>query len=104
MSLTACFVRLADEHFEVIMPGYTHLQRAQPVHLSHHLLAYVKMFQRDRKRMENCLHTINVMPLGSAALAGTPFPIDRLSVAEELEFHSVSENSMDAGERQGLRA
>jgi argininosuccinate lyase len=77
------------------MPGYTHLQRAQPVLLSHHLLAYVEMFGRDRERLTGCRQRINILPLGAAALAGTGLPIDRQSVAEELGFAAVTANSMD---------
>jgi argininosuccinate lyase len=78
------------------MPGYTHLQRAQPVLLSHHLLAYYEMFSRDKERLHDCMKRINVLPLGSSALAGTSLPIDRDFVARELGFPSVSANSMDA--------
>jgi argininosuccinate lyase len=78
------------------MPGYTHLQRAQPVLLAHHLLAYVEMFSRDRDRLADCLKRLNVLPLGSAALAGTGLPIDREFVAHELGFAKVSANSMDS--------
>ena len=90
------FVQLAREYFGLIMPGYTHLQRAQPVLLSHHLLAYYEMFNRDKARLSDCLKRINVLPLGSAALAGTSLPIDRDFVAKELDFPEVSANSMDA--------
>jgi len=90
------FVALAREYFGVIMPGYTHLQRAQPVLLSHHLLAYYEMFARDKARLSDCLQRINVLPLGSGALAGTSLPIDRDFVARELGFPLVSANSMDA--------
>jgi len=90
------FVTLAQEYLGVIMPGYTHLQRAQPVLLSHHLLAYFEMFQRDKDRLVDCLKRINVLPLGSGALAGTSLPIDRRFVAQELGFPEVSANSMDA--------
>ncbi len=90
------FVSLAREYLGVIMPGYTHLQRAQPVMLSHHLLAYYEMFSRDKARLSDCLKRINVLPLGSGALAGTSLPIDRDFVARELGFPSVSANSMDA--------
>lgn len=86
----------ADEYIDAPMPGYTHLQKAQPVLLSHHLLAYAEMFQRDIERMEDALKRLNVMPLGSCALAGTSLPIDRNSVAKELGFSSVSRNSIDA--------
>jgi len=78
------------------MPGYTHLQRAQPVLLSHQLLAYYEMFSRDKARLNDCLKRIDVMPLGSGALAGTSLPIDRNFVARELGFPAISANSMDA--------
>ena len=90
------FVQLAREHLGLLMPGYTHLQRAQPVLLSHHLLAYFEMFNRDKERLSDCLKRINVLPLGSGALAGTSLPIDRDFVARELGFPEVSANSMDA--------
>ena len=88
------FVRQARKYLGAVMPGYTHLQRAQPVLLSHHLLAYVEMFQRDRERLIGCRQRINIMPLGAAAMAGTGLPIDRLSVAEELGFAAITANSM----------
>ena len=86
----------ARNHLDVIMPGYTHLQRAQPVLLAHHLLAYVDMFERDRERFADGSARINVLPLGSGALAGTTFPIDRAYVAKLLGFPRVSKNSIDA--------
>ena len=89
------FVRRARHYLGVVMPGYTHLQRAQPVLLSHHLLAYVEMFGRDRERLTGCRQRINILPLGAAALAGTGLPIDRQSVAKELGFAAVTANSMD---------
>ena len=89
-------VKAAKKHLDVIMPGYTHLQRAQPVLLSHHLLAYYDMFARDRERYLGCLERINVLPLGSGALAGTTFPIDRAYVAKLLGFPRISKNSIDA--------
>jgi argininosuccinate lyase len=89
------FARRARAHMGVVMPGYTHLQRAQPVLLSHHLLAYVEMFQRDRERLAGCRQRINIMPLGAAAMAGAGLPIDRESVAAELGFAAVTANSMD---------
>jgi len=89
------FTRQARICLGAVMPGYTHLQRAQPVLLSHHLLAYVEMFGRDRERLADCLKRINVMPLGAAALAGTGLPIDREFVAGELGFPVISANSMD---------
>jgi argininosuccinate lyase len=88
--------RAAHRHIDVIMPGYTHLQRAQPVLLSHHLLAYYEMFERDRERFIGALERINVLPLGSGALAGTTFPIDRNYVAKLLGFPRISKNSLDA--------
>ena len=94
--LQRAFVRLARRYQGTIMPGYTHLQRAQPVLVSHHLLAYVEQFGRDRERLTDGLKRINVMPLGSAALAGTGLPIDREFVARELGFPKVSANSMDS--------
>jgi argininosuccinate lyase len=78
------------------MPGYTHLQRAQPVLFAHHLLAYFQMFQRDTERFQQCFERTDVLPLGSGALAGVPYPIDRDFLAKELGFSKVSANSMDA--------
>ncbi|MEE2986520.1 MAG: argininosuccinate lyase [Nitrospinota bacterium] len=89
-------VRLAKKHAAFIIPGYTHLQRAQPVLLAHHLLAYAEMLVRDRERLQEVLKRINVMPLGAAALAGTNFPIDRKYTARLLGFPEVSHNSMDS--------
>ena len=86
---------LAAEHTETIMPGYTHLQKAQPVTFAHHLMAYFEMFKRDFLRLEDCRRRTNVMPLGSGALAGTTYPLDRESVAEELGFAEVTMNSLD---------
>jgi argininosuccinate lyase len=86
----------AERKLGVIMPGYTHLQVAQPILFSHHMMAYVEMFGRDRGRMEDCLKRLNVLPLGSGALAGTTFPIDREYVAELLEFSEVTRNSLDS--------
>jgi argininosuccinate lyase len=89
-------VKRAEEHLDAPMPGYTHLQRAQPVLLAHHLLAYVFMLARDRERFRECGARANVLPLGSAALAGTAFPIDRAALARDLGFLAPSDNSMDA--------
>jgi argininosuccinate lyase len=94
--LQKIFVSLAEKNIDTIMPGYTHLQRAQPVLLSHHLLAYFEMLDRDLARLEDCLKRVNVLPLGSAALAGTTLPIDREYVAKLLKFPAVTENSIDA--------
>jgi argininosuccinate lyase len=88
--------RCAKKSLDVILPGYTHLQRAQPVLLSHHLLAYHDMFERDGERLSGCLERIDVLPLGSGALAGTTFPIDRVYVARLLGFSRISKNSIDA--------
>lgn len=93
--LQRAFAKLARKHLGAIMPGYTHMQRAQPVLLSHHLLAYVAMFGRDRERVADCKKRIDVLPLGAGALAGTGLPIDREFVARELGFPQVSVNSMD---------
>src|SRR5512143_1067273 len=88
-ALQAVVVHLADRHSDVILPGYTHLQRAQPVLFGHHLLAYYEMFERDRDRLEDCFRRVNVMPLGAGALAGTVLPIDRKFVAKQLGFSGV---------------
>ena len=79
-----------------MIPGYTHLQRAQPILFAHWCLAYFEMLARDRERLAEVRKRVNVMPLGSAALAGTSFPIDREAVARDLGFDSVSRNSLDA--------
>ena len=86
----------AAEHTDTIMPGFTHLQAAQPITFGHHLLCWFEMLKRDRDRLLDCRKRVNVLPLGSAALAGTTFPIDRQMVATELGFAEVSENSLDA--------
>lgn len=86
----------AEENLDVILPGYTHLQRAQPILLSHHLMAYVSMLQRDVERLQDSWKRVNVLPLGAGALAGTTFSIDRDYVAELLHFDDVYDNSMDA--------
>ncbi len=96
LGLLDVLVNLADKHKDTIMPGYTHLQLAQPITLGHHLLAYAEMFKRDFERLEDCYERTNVMPLGSGALAGTTFPLNRQMVAEELGFARVSENSLDS--------
>ncbi|MFM7676802.1 MAG: argininosuccinate lyase [Synechococcus sp.] len=86
----------AERHAEVLIPGYTHLQRAQPVCLAHHLLAYVEMAERDRERLADVRRRVNICPLGAAALAGTPVPIDRRQTAAELGFEAIYANSLDA--------
>lgn len=87
---------LAEAHAADAMPGYTHVQRAQPVTLGHHLLAYGEMLLRDRDRFRDCRRRANVMPLGSGALSGSPYPLDREMVARELRFDAISRNSLDA--------
>jgi argininosuccinate lyase len=89
-------VELARKNHEVIMPGYTHLQRAQPILFPHWCLAYFEMLKRDAERLTEVRKRVNVMPLGSAALAGTAYPVDRESVAAELGFNGISQNSLDA--------
>ena len=91
---TLCNV--AEKHLHTVMPGYTHLQRAQPVTLAHHLMAYAQMLLRDRERLAECRARTLVSPLGSGALAGTGYPLDRQYVAEQLGMNGVSENSLDA--------
>ncbi|MCA6071601.1 MAG: argininosuccinate lyase [Endomicrobium sp.] len=89
-------VKKADENIDIIMPGFTHLQPAQPVLAAHHLLAYAQMFQRDKERLYDCYKRTDILPLGSAALAGTSFKIDRQYTAKLLDFQNISENSLDA--------
>ncbi|MBQ9415524.1 MAG: argininosuccinate lyase [Clostridia bacterium] len=93
--LLSCIAKTAEQNIDTIMPGYTHLQRAQPVTFAHYVLAYAQMFRRDIQRLKEVYEHTNVMPLGSCALAGTTYPIDRDYVARELGFASVTENSLD---------
>jgi argininosuccinate lyase len=95
-ALQRALLDLADVHAETVMPGYTHLQVAQPVSFGHHLLAYFEMLARDAQRLADCRKRLNRLPLGAAALAGTSFPIDRAMVAKDLGFDGVCENSIDA--------
>ena len=95
-ALRAAFVQTASANSTVLMPGYTHVQRAQPVLFAHHMLAYFEMFGRDSLRFRQARKSADVLPLGSGAMAGVPYPIDRESAASELGFHAVSANSMDA--------
>jgi len=95
-ALQSALVDLAETHAETIMPGFTHLQVAQPVTFGHHLMAYVEMFDRDDARMADCRRRVNRLPLGAAALAGTSYPIDRERVARTLGFDGVCGNSLDA--------
>jgi argininosuccinate lyase len=94
--LQSALVDLADKNAEVVMPGFTHMQVAQPVSFGHHMLAYVEMLGRDSERMLDCRHRVNRMPLGAAALAGTTFPIKREVTAQLLGFEAVCQNSLDA--------
>jgi len=94
--LQKSLVSLARAHLGLVMPGFTHLQHAQPVLFAHHLMAYYEMFRRDRHRLEDCLERVNVSPLGSAALAGTSLPLDRAATAELLGFPQITRNSIDA--------
>lgn len=95
VGLLRTLVDLSKKHTLTIMPGYTHLQRAQPISFAHHLMAYANMFARDLSRLDDCVARMNVLPLGSCALAGTTYPIDREAVARKLGFASVCENSLD---------
>jgi argininosuccinate lyase len=95
-ALRVALVDLAEKHADTILPGFTHMQVAQPVTFGHHMLAYVEMFGRDAERMADCRKRVNRLPLGSAALAGTTFPIDRERVAKTLGFDDVCHNSLDA--------
>ena len=89
-------IEFAEKNRDVLIPGYTHLQRAQPVYLAHHMLAYVEMLERDHARMADCLKRANVCPLGSGAIAGSTLPNDRNLTAKLLGFPQISQNSMDA--------
>ena len=94
--LQIALLNLADENADVVMPGFTHMQVAQPISFGHHMLAYVEMLGRDSERMQDCRHRVNRMPLGAAALAGTTFPIKREVTAKLLGFESICQNSLDA--------
>ncbi len=94
--LQASLINLAERSLDVYLPGYTHLQRAQPVLFAHHLLAYLEMLDRDADRLIDSFDRADIMPLGSAALTGAAYPLDRQAVADELGFESLSRNSMDA--------
>src|SRR6185369_13421575 len=100
LALVAAFqgrlLDLAEQHVDTLMPGFTHLQVAQPVSFAHHLMAYYEMLGRDASRFADCRKRLNQLPLGAGALAGTTFPIDRARVAKELGFDGICENSLDA--------
>ncbi|MEO7760652.1 MAG: argininosuccinate lyase [Casimicrobiaceae bacterium] len=94
--LQSSLVDVAEVHADVILPGFTHMQVAQPVTFGHHLLAYFEMLERDVERLRDCRRRVNRLPLGAAALAGSSYPIDRAMVAEELGFEAIARNSLDA--------
>jgi len=96
VALMAALLKLAGRETDTVMPGYTHMQAAQPVTFGHHMLAWFEMLKRDQQRLADCRKRVNVLPLGAAALAGTSFPIDRVYTAKLLGFDSVAENSLDA--------
>jgi len=96
VALRRAFIDLAEAHADTIMPGFTHLQVAQPVTFGHHLMAYEAMFARDSERLADCRRRVNRLPLGAAALAGTSYPIDRARVARDLRFDALCTNSLDA--------
>lgn len=93
--LQKVLIETAEKNMDIIMPGYTHLQRAQPILFSHHIMAYFEMFKRDVDRLKDCYKRLDVLPLGAGALAGTTYPLDRHYVAELLDFAEVSRNSLD---------
>ena len=95
VNLLEVLINIAKENIKTIMPGYTHLQKAQPITFAHHTMAYFEMFKRDIERLEDCRKRMNVLPLGSGALAGTTYPLDRYFVAQELGFSDVTKNSLD---------
>ena len=95
MNLMQTVIGIAKDNTDTVMSGYTHLQRAQPVTLAHELLAYAQMFKRDVLRLDDCYERTNILPLGSCALAGTTYPIDRYEVCRELGFDDVTDNSID---------
>lgn len=95
-SLIMVLINISENNLDTILPGYTHLQRAQPITLAHHMMAYVEMFLRDIGRLNDCAKRVNIMPLGSGALAGTTYPLDRIMVLRELSFDDITRNSLDA--------
>ncbi len=96
LEMIKALVVIAENNLETVMPGYTHLQKAQPITLGYHVMSYVEMFKRDIIRFENAFMAADVMPLGSGALAGTTYNIDRHLTAELLDFNEVSLNAMDS--------
>ena len=96
INLENALLELAKKHIHTIMPGYTHLQKAQPITLAHHLLAYFEMFKRDISRLDDCVYRMDLCPLGAGALAATTYPLDRKFVASELGFRDITLNSLDS--------
>ena len=94
-STQQAILSIAKENLDTIMPGYTHMQKAQPITLAHHMMAYFEMFKRDMQRLLDCQKRTNVLPLGSGALAATTYPLDRAYVAEQLGFDAITQNSLD---------
>lgn len=95
MDMENTIITLAENNLDTIMPGYTHLQRAQPITFAHHMMAYFEMFKRDLERLKDCYKRMNILPLGSGALAGTTYSLDRYMVAKQLGFADVTQNSLD---------
>ena len=95
VNLENTIIKISEDNLDTILPGYTHLQRAQPITFAHHMMAYFEMFKRDIGRLSDCYSRMNVLPLGSGALAGTTYPLDRYMVANELGFNDVTQNSLD---------
>ncbi len=95
LSLENTLINISEANTDTILPGYTHLQRAQPITFAHHMMAYFEMFKRDYMRLSDCYFRMNILPLGSGALAGTTYPLDRYMVAKELGFNDITQNSLD---------
>ena len=95
VNLENTIIKISENNLDTILPGYTHLQRAQPITFAHHMMAYFEMFKRDIGRLSDCYSRMNILPLGSGALAGTTYPLDRYMVANELGFNDVTQNSLD---------
>ena len=95
ISLENTLIKISEENIDTILPGYTHLQRAQPITFAHHMMAYFEMLKRDLERLSECHYRMNILPLGSGALAGTTYPLDRYMVAKELGFNDITQNSLD---------
>ncbi len=96
VKLENALLTIAEAHLHTVMPGYTHMQKAQPVTLAHYVMAYAEMFRRDAERFQDCKKRMDFMPLGAGALAGSTYPLDREAVAKELGFHNITRNSLDS--------